>query len=35
MSKNNTSDTVKKEKSKFSFSDLVYNDKYLIVLSIF
>lgn len=35
MSKNNTSETVKKEKSKFSFSDLVYNDKYLIVLSIF
>lgn len=25
----------KKEKKKFSFSDLIYNDKYLIVLSIF
>ena len=25
----------KKEKKKFSFSDLIYNDKYLVVLSIF
>ena len=25
----------KKDKKKFSFSDLIYNDKYLIVLSIF
>lgn len=35
MSSKNTPSTNKKEKQKFSFSDLIYNDKYLIVLSIF
>ena len=30
-----TDNSNKKEKKKFSFSDLIYNDKYLVVLSIF
>ncbi len=35
MMSNNTAKKSKKKKKGFSFSDLIYNDKYLVVLSIF